>query len=687
MRRLLASFAAFTLVAAAPGFASAAFAHGGQYKGPQGEVPPDSRAPSDPPPPPDGGGPSTPGGEPPGGPSTGGPDTGTPSTPGGGGSAGGGTAGGGNGGPTTGGSGGGGVSTGSGRAPGANKSVGSSWVLWWGYNKDAFLQIKSAAVRLRRPVASATASFGRTTDWKAVSDAEIREKIVPALRALLEDETQSFHVRSAAELALAKIGDASIVPTLERFATQDRKTLHREVVETAGLALGLLENDAPETRRFLIDVVADQNRGNSFVRPFSAISLGLMGRATDANHSAARALLDEAARKETGVDVKPSCFEALALLGDESAVPELLALVKNGKSAAPGAVALTDVDTAFAVAALGKIGAVGVDRPGEETCVLDEMLRLVDKEKSNVGGDVRRSAAIALGQLAPRCSGKPQRRALDAMKSLVEPAVDEQLRNFAVMSLGRFGAAKGVDAAARKEVVATLSKLMQQKGRGQTPAFAAMALGIVGRAICDEGGSAPEEEIRAPLRAKFKDGGDPHDRGAYALASGLVRDPLAVEEMRKTLEDRGADKRVRGWCALALGLCGDRGSIEAIRAAMNDDADRDLRVQAAMGAALVGDATVINDLITVVRDKESSNYELGSAAMGLGQIGDSHAVDALLELATDRANKWTDLTRALAVVALGQIGDRRDVPTLARLAADVNYRAHVPAIAELLSIL
>jgi HEAT repeat protein len=361
--------------------------------------------------------------------------------------------------------------------------------------------------------------------------------------------------------------------------------------------------------------------------------------------------------------------------------------VKNGKAATPGAVTLTQVETAYAVAALGKIGSVGVDRPGEETCVLDEILRLAEKDKSGAGPDVRRSATIALGQLAARSTGKPQRRALDAMKSLAESSVDELQRNFAVMALARFAATRGVDAATRKDVVATLSRQMQQKGRGQTPAFAAMALGIVGRAIVDEGGAAPEEDIRAPLRAKFRDGGDPHERGAYALASGLVRDPLAADEMRKTLQDRGADKRVRGWCALALGLVGDRASVDAIRSAMNDESDRDLRVQAAMGAGLVGDATVITDLVAIVRDKDASNYELGSAALGLGQIGDAKAVDALLELAVDKTEKWPDLTRALAVVALGQIGDRREVPTLARLASDVNYRAHVPAIAELLSIL
>jgi len=673
MRRRISSFAAFSLVVAAP---VVAFAHGGSYKGPAGEVPPDSRTPSDPPPPPGGGTPSTPGGENPSGPSTGGPDAGSPSTPSGGSPTGGGT-GSGAGGPSTGGNGGTGPSTG--RPGGAKKGAGyDSWVGWWGYNKDEFLQMKAAANRIRRGPVTGTA-FGRAPA-QAVGDADIQGKIVPALRALLADETLSFHVRSAAEIALAKIGDASIVPTLETLALNEKRTLHREVVESAGLSLGLLEKDDAATRKFLVGVVERSAADGSYVRPFSALALGMIGRATDPNHDATRALLDEAARKEAGGDVKPACFEALGILGDDAAVPELLAMIADGKASAAGAAPLSEIETAFAVAALGKIGS-----PGENGCVLDEMIRLADA-KSKSGLDVRRSAAIALGQIAPRCAGRTQRRALDAMKSVVETAVDEQERHFAVMSLARFAASKSVDDATRADVVATLSRHMQ-KGRGQTPAFAAMALGVVGRAICDEGGAAPEEEIRAPLRAKFKDCADAHERGAYALASGLVRDPLAADELKKALSDRKEDKRVRGWSALALGLIGDRASIDAIRAVLADETDRELRVQTAMAAGLVGDATVIDELVAVLKSRDASNYEIGSAAVALGQIGDGPAVTALLEIAVDKDSKWPELTRGLAVSALGQIGDKRDLPTLARVAADVNYRARVPAIVELLSIL
>ena len=687
MRRLMSSFAAFTMVVTVPGLVSAALAHGGGYRPPAGEVPPESREPSDPPPPPDGAPPSTPGGNDPSGPTTGdGPSTGGPSTPSGPGTSGPSTPP--SSGPSAPGSGPTGGPTTNGRGPGGKKAPGySGWGFWWINNQSEILQVKTAVRGMHQGPSSAN-SFGRKDPGaiRSVTDRAIVEEIVPALRALLADDKQSFHVRSAAELGLAKIGDEDSVETLRTMAANETKSLHREIEETAALALGLMQRDDAGTREFLTAIVSRQARDGTFVRSFSAISLGLLGDRNDREHAVMSAFLAVIAQKEPGADIKPACLTGLGLLGNAAAIPELVAMVRNGKASAPGAADLTEIETAYAVAALGKIGKPGTDKAGEETIAVDEIVRIVEKDKSRTGTNLRRSAAIALGQIGPQCAPRLEHKVVEVLKRLVDDGVEEQERNFAVMSLARIGAAKGTEAAVRKELVTFLGRALD-KGHGQTPAFAAMALGLIGRGMCDEGGAAPEEEIRAPLRAKFDAGGEAQTRGAYALASGLVRDPLAADHLLKTLNDRGADKRVRGWCALALGLIGDRTATDAIRTTLKDDADRDLRVQAAMAAGLLQDSSVIGDVTGVLTDKESSNYELGSAALALGQIGDERAITALVEIAKDTTNRYPDLTRALAVVALGQIGDRRDVPVLARVATDVNYRAHVPAITELLTIL
>jgi hypothetical protein len=48
---------------------------------------------------------------------------------------------------------------------------------------------------------------------------------------------------------------------------------------------------------------------------------------------------------------------------------------------------------------------------------------------------------------------------------------------------------------------------------------------------------------------------------------------------------------------------------------------------------------------------------------------------------------YPDLTRALVAVALGQIADRNEIRVLSRISKDVNYRASVPSLEEILTIL
>jgi HEAT repeat protein len=704
MRRILMTAGAVALLAS-PGLMSAAFAHGGSYRGPAGEVPPDSREPSDPPPPPEGGGPQTPGGENPGGPTTGGPEGGGP---GGGGGTGGAppTSGGSGGGPQSGGGGGGGPTTGgAGRPKAQSKGAGyEDWTFWWNYNKDEILQLKSAVKRMQKgPMTGPMGKKGGSAaPIRSATEEAIQQKIVPVLRQLLDGKDISFHIQSAAELGLVKIGDESILETLKKMAlngtpaggtgaASSGKTYHREVEESAALAFGLLQKDTAEIRSFLIDLVKDQKRDGTFTRPFAAISLGLLGSKNDKDNSALTALVEVVAHKESGQDVKPACLTAIGLLGNDAAVPELLAMVQTGKSQLKGSESLDETELAYAISALGKIGRAGLDGQGKEYAVLEEIIKIADSkdnkgDKIKHGTNERRSAAIALGQIGPSIKdAKVQKKTLEALKNLAKEAQDTQEKNFAIISLGRIGAANDVDEGMRKETIAVLKDLLD-KEKGLTPPFAALALGLIGRQFAEEGKPAPEEDIRAPIREKFKTEKEAKSRGAYAVASGLVKDPLAIEALKTTLADKGMDKRLRGYCALGLGMIGAADALDTIKEALKDP-DKDVRVQTAMAAGLMGDANVIDPIVEILKDKEASNYELGSAALALGQIGDERAIEELVRIAVDDKKVYADLTRALATVSLGQIGDRRDIPTLARVATDINYRAHAAAITELLTIL
>lgn len=689
MRLTLTTVAAAALLTAAPGLVANALAHGGAYRGPAGEVPPDSREPSDPPPPPEGGGPGTPGGDTGGGPTTGG-GGGGPTTGGGGGGpppAGGGgsappPAGGGGGGPTTG----GGVT----RKAGAKGPGYEDWTFWWGYNKDELLNLKAVIKKNQRgaPTGSGAHAFGgRSGSGSAVltaTDAAIKNQIIPALRELLDQKDLNFDIQSASELALAKIGDASIVPKLKEIARNEKNAYHKVVEESAALAFGLLQQDTAEVREFLVEMVKDQKRDASFVRPFCAISLGLLGSKNDKDGVVPQALLEVVNGKESGQNVKSTCLVAMGLLESDAQSERLLEIVKNGKDSAKGAEELSDTEIAFAVQALGKIGRPGFDKAGQETAIADAVIALLG-DKAKTPTNVRRSAAIALGQLAKKADAKVQRKLFAAAKQVAAEADDAQERHFGLIAIGRIGALEGVDKEVRTECVKSLSYHLD-KGKSLAPTFAAMGLGLIGRAQLDANERVDEEMIRKPLRDKFEGTKEARSRGAYAVASGLVRDPQAVKPLIEALNDKGLDAKLRGYSALALGMINDPGAKEAIRNALTNESDRELRVQTAMAAGLMGDANVIGELVKILQSGEESQYILGSVALALGQIGDERAIEPLVAIAKDD-KKYPDLTRALATVALGQIGDRRDTPVLSRVATDINYRAHVPSLTELLTIL
>ncbi len=686
MRFTLTTAAAAALLVGAPFLASDALAHGGMYRGPAGEVPPESRAPEDPPPPPEGGPDTTPGGTPGGGPTTGGDGLGGPTT--GNGDGGGPTTGGGGSGPTAGNGGGGGPRTGG--TPlrrGAAKGPGyDDWTYWWTFNKDEILRLKGRLDGARADTGRTTHAFaGRKSvaPTRSATVAAIQNRIVPALREMLADESLTFDMQSAAAIALGKIGDTQAIPTLARMARNEGGSYHNVVEESAALAFGLMQADTQQVREILIDVLTDKDHNASFVRPFAAISLGLLNRDPRANDVKIEALLSIVAGKESKPDVKPAALLALGLLGDDRAVPDLLFMLENGR-ARDAKDDLSDVELSFVVQALGKIGYPG--NADDDHAVVKAVLDLTAKRRGKkTPVHVRRSAIIALGQLAPACTDRERTAVIKALKSKAEGAKDSSEQAFALIALGRL-AADGVAGDVRTDIARTLRyHLEHARQTNLVQPFAGLALALAG------GPRASDEDVRKPLRDKFAGAarGDPRARAAYAIASGLVRDPLAVAPLTDTLRDRGTDKRLRAYVAVALGMIGDPASGSVVRDVLTDDNDRDLRTQAAVAAGLLGNGAAVDDLVAILESGKDSQYVLGSVALALGQIGDERAIAPLLRIARDAEKRFPDITRALATVALGQIGDRREVPVLARVARDINFRTigAVPALTELLTIL
>ena len=686
MKRVLLGLVSLSLVASTPSFA---FAHGGQYRGPAGEVPPDSRSPHDPPPPDTGGGvPTGPdsGGGVPTPPGNGGGDTPTP--PGEGET------------PDPNGPGSGPVpqppDTGRGPTPtkrtAPRKTVSyESWLFWWNYNKDEILNLRRAMRSGVVPTLTGlttVASSGSDNETAAqdITARTVESRVVPVLRAYAENSRVNFDIQSAAVIGLAKIGRREFAGLMMKMAKNDgTEQYHKVVEESAALALGILQDRSPAVREFLSSVAADRS-ANVRTRCFAAFALGLLGdrdAAPGANAGSLEVLKSLVTGDEASGDIGNSALVAIGLLGDPSAIPVLASGLGEEKA---GARKRDDVALSYAAAALGKIGRPGVAGPDSREVI--DVLRDQLKKRNRM---TRYSSIIALGQIGPQCGEKLQDECVAMLVQVVRSegrnGFDVQGVNFALASLGRIGGvAAGADgsggcpASARRAALAQLMETFQ--GKSQTRPFAALGLGLLARDL-------PEPE-RAPISEVVRNtlgrtSGDVESRGALVIALGLLGDLRAADTLRALLEDRGQDRQLRGTAAIALGLLGEQGALPAVRAVLAEKSDRDLRVDAAIAAGLLGDKGAVPALVETLRDAKASQFVLGSVAVALGRIGDERALDPLVGILGNA--DYPDLTRALAAVALGQIGDRNDVPVLSRVSMDVNYRAFYDAIGELLTII
>ena len=126
-------------------------------------------------------------------------------------------------------------------------------------------------------------------------------------------------------------------------------------------------------------------------------------------------------------------------------------------------------------------------------------------------------------------------------------------------------------------------------------------------------------------------------------------------------------------------------SLILTKKALTEKSSRDLRVDTAVAAGLIGDSNTVVTLIDFLKDPRSSLFIQGSVSLALGRIGDRRAIEPLVQMMEN--DKVQDLNRALAAVALGLLGDRNDLPVMYRLAKNVNYRASINAMDEVLTIL
>ena len=707
MKRLVLGLAA--VAAGFALFAPSAWAHGGQYRGPGGAVPPGLREPSDPTPPP----PPPPTTQPPptttGDPGTPPPPVTTPNVPP----------------PTT------GPTTPLDGGPGTGRKSPTSfdqWVFWWNNNNDDILHIKESIYRLGGTGGGGLTEFDKDssnrTNATRATEKEVKETLIPGLLwAMDHSNKQHPDTESAAYIALAKVSDdPEHIKMLkngvyETATGHENKVVDQIVRESAALSLGLLRRkdanrqfDAKEldaVRDFLFTAFDDESLATR-TRCFAALSIGLLGdqpttRATlpttggggilyapEATTGAptSERLWELIHRKYSNEDLLVCSMVALSLQDPRTIkldwLDELSNTALKGKLGKENA---SDTVASYAALAVGRVGTKDFYLPMAQAMTVRQ-----------TGLNTKRSAAIALGQLGRRVDGDDRKELATKLVKAYEEAKDDSTKNFAIISMAYVLQAdieaKRTDVLGAKgpkisEVLLAIAK----DGRYSQRPYGALALGLVGRSIT-EAPTIPEyATIREEAIKVLRDGLeekklDKRGRAAFAIALGILKDDYSKTRARllEYVSDKSEDKELRGYSAVALGLIGS-GSKDvenAITDAMRERTSEELRTQTAIALGLLQSKKAVEILLEEFGTADNQTIA-GQAVIALAKIGDHRAIATLVKYMKDGAKP--DLTKALCCAGLGLIGDLELIPSLSRISKDINYRATTDAINEVLSIL
>ncbi len=599
--------------------------------------------------------------------------------------------------------------SGGGRGRGADPASGrgrkgadtTDWRDWWSANAEALRSVRPRRVRVTTD--SAFAGIGGGTSGSDRCEPPTRRQIettvLPTLRAILAaTNRKDADTIAATALALAKASDdpADAVRIAAALGDRNLAAMSREA---AALALGCFRRTNPppafdgrfydRLRATLFETIDDRSESHR-LRCNAAFAIGLLGdqgvTVDDAfakdGRLAIRGLWMRLERPDTDDDTAVALLVALSLQNPagvpRAVIDGLRRLAANGDT---GRRRRGSLPRAHAVLALARLG----DR---------DAIPLVTSIVKASGQDpnVRRSAVIALGLLAPKLEGLG-RESLAAVLVDHAKSGEPNTAGLSLIAAARLLAAEFADGRTSDAGLALTQRLVDAADRGTHAVrpFAAIAVGVAlrpqGKALDDARFIDARERSLDKLRRVYADDGeDPVVRGAFAIALGIAADAKAGPLLAANVASRRGSPDVAGYSCAALGLLGDvpPASLAALRTALADRSSDTLRLEAARALGLLGDARAIPALVAEL-ESGGSDTVLARAVVALGAIRDASAIAPLAALA--RKQGAPDSTRALAVAGLGLLADLEEIRSLSLLGIDSNYLAGTDALDEALSML
>ncbi len=571
----------------------------------------------------------------------------------------------------------------------------ATWEVWWSYNRDRFLNVKTALYLPdagRGPVSVGGTSVGRRRpDIYSVAD-----RVLPILASIAEQETDPG-VLSAALIAMARAdaGRGHADALSERIASRLVAHLaHRQldVARSAALALGIQARAA--STPLLAALVDDSAAGRALcgrdevpgtLRSTAAAALGLLARrsgreevARYAVHSLVRPLEKRSHERQ---DLAATCAAAIGLAppGDG---------IASDMVTGDGSIEARNLPPSASRTALVRFLQAIADDPERDLAVRAQCAAAVGRaagqgpealRAASIGWAataatdaarptaVRQGCAIALGLLGRPTAAPYDRAARSALVALGRDT-DRLVRALALVAQGEIGGRARDES--EKEPALEIQRVLlaeMENARSGSFGFAALALGILSH---DSALVAAADGNRA-LKDAFGRTRSPSDVSALGLALGLRLDitstPLSLERF-----GREGDPRARAALALGLGLAGGTEALAALRAALAGESRPEVARDVAIARTLLGDLSVVPEL-TAAATGTKSLLTAEIALNALSEVGDASALNVLADLARDPTAPAA--RRRLAVRALGGAADPSPFAWNEPLRAHAHYAA------------
>jgi hypothetical protein len=295
---------------------------------------------------------------------------------------------------------------------------------------------------------------------------------------------------------------------------------------------------------------------------------------------------------------------------------------------------------------------------------------------------IPQSCALALGQLCQSVDDatSPDAGYANMLLDVWLHHQDSQARHFAAIALGQIGG---------NLVRAALTAEFANADDPRDKAWLAMAMGVFAHARLEatRGTQVPVEidaDFGRLLQRALRDVSEPSARGAFAVALGLIGYRDAAGDMRALLTRVSRQDEPTGYLCLGLALMHDSESIDDIRALVRRWTRRpDLLRQAVIALGLPGDRRDADMLQELLAEGDTNLAKLSALAGALGLIGDRSSIEPLEHMLHDES--LYELPRAFAAVALGCIADKESLPWNSRIGQNVNYRAAVETLTDMVS--